>query len=247
MNDGNANRIVPNLNEIDAITFDFCGTLDADGIPWWRRMYDLLFLECPALISESVYRSLYGRVDIYIRELLSGKVVMIEKCVAEHLRAQVAELQISPPRPISELASEFASGVAEGVQHHMNTLIRLQKQGLRLIIISNGYGSLSDWCKHLGLSKVMEAVIDSGNVGVRKPKARIFEIAIKTLGVKKCRILHVGDNLRTDVLGANAVGLQSVWVRRLGEEMPTDPDKRPKYTIGCVNELLGWKLPRTPE
>ena len=45
-----------------------------------------------------------------------------------------------------------------------------------------------------------------------KPDTDPFERALSGLGVDPHEAVHVGDSLASDVAGANAAGLTSVWV-----------------------------------
>ncbi len=226
------------VDKYDAITFDFCGTLDADGVPWWKRMFNLIKYQPQIPLNEVEYHDFYKMVDNQIQKMLSGKQISFKECVEEHLRTQAASLGFTFQKSVNELANEFVQEATKYIQHHLPTLIALHEKQLSLIIITNGYGSLEMWCKPLGLSAVIDSVIDSGVIGVRKPDKRIFNLAVERLGVNRNRILHIGDNLRTDIYGANQAGLQSAWIRRQGELPPADRDKQPNYILGCVNEVM---------
>jgi putative hydrolase of the HAD superfamily len=52
----------------------------------------------------------------------------------------------------------------------------------------------------------------SDEVGVRKPDPRIFRIAAEKLGVAPNEIIHVGDNLKSDVWGAKNAGFTAVYL-----------------------------------
>ena len=54
----------------------------------------------------------------------------------------------------------------------------------------------------------------SEEVGIRKPRREIFEVALERLGASHEQTIHVGDNLRADVEGAAAVGITAVWITR---------------------------------
>jgi putative hydrolase of the HAD superfamily len=58
--------------------------------------------------------------------------------------------------------------------------------------------------------------------GVGKPDPRIFHEACRRLGCAPGEVLHVGDDLALDVLGARSAGLQTYWLRREPCE-PMDP------------------------
>ncbi len=52
------------------------------------------------------------------------------------------------------------------------------------------------------------------DVGVAKPAPAIFEHAVARLDLAPHEVLHVGDDLETDVAGALRAGLAAVWINR---------------------------------
>jgi putative hydrolase of the HAD superfamily len=120
------------------------------------------------------------------------------------------------------------------------TLIALRDEGCKLGIVSNGR-SVKQWEKliRLGLHHFFDAVIISENVGSEKPQSKIFRIATEKLGVKPEEAAYVGDDLETDVFGANKAGLISIRVIKQKHEEPIlNKDMRPKFTITKISELL---------
>lgn len=89
---------------------------------------------------------------------------------------------------------------------------------VRLGIITNG---ILDFqmakLDALGLTSRMEHIVTSGEFGVAKPDARIFEHACSLFGVAPSAAAYIGDRLATDALGASAAGLLGVWLDR-GED-----------------------------
>ena len=53
-----------------------------------------------------------------------------------------------------------------------------------------------------GISEYMECVVMSSSVGIRKPDPRIFDIALRQMGVSAEETGYVGDTISRDVLGA---------------------------------------------
>lgn len=69
-----------------------------------------------------------------------------------------------------------------------------------------------------------DAVVTSEFAQAYKPRPRIFEIAIESLGVSPQDVVHVGDSLEADVAGAYRLGMRTVWVNRAGVRRgPGDP------------------------
>jgi putative hydrolase of the HAD superfamily len=92
----------------------------------------------------------------------------------------------------------------------------LRAAGHRLLVVSNWDCSLPEWLGPAGLLEHVEAVVSSGEVGVAKPDAGIFERALEMAGAEPDEAVHVGDSLDNDVAGARAVGLRAILVRRDG-------------------------------
>jgi FMN phosphatase YigB (HAD superfamily) len=123
---------------------------------------------------------------------------------------------------------------------------------------------LSNWPLALSLDRFIEsagwrpylaAVVISHRVGVIKPKPEIFEVAARELGVASGpEILHVGDDLGADVIGAHGVGWRAAWVSVKPEDSPLPvappaPEAAPDLTIDSVLDLevaLGWSRRHTP-
>ena len=103
----------------------------------------------------------------------------------------------------------------------------------KLGLLSNG-NSYPDRC---GLEGRFAFVVFSQDVRVRKPDRRIFEITARKAGCPLDELLHVGDSLRNDVMGANEAGARSVWLNRDG--LANDAGITADYEIGTLAELPG--------
>jgi putative hydrolase of the HAD superfamily len=101
------------------------------------------------------------------------------------------------------------------------TLATLKQAGYRLAIISNWSWHLPELCGALGLASYFEQIFTSARVGFAKPHPEIFTHALAGMNIGPDQAIHIGDSFKADVMGANGVGLQPVWLRR--------PDKLPLY------------------
>ncbi len=93
----------------------------------------------------------------------------------------------------------------------LELLAELKRRGKKLHIITNGFSEV----QHLklqksGMENYFDVVLCSDALGVSKPDPRIFREALSMTGAKASQSLMIGDHLETDVLGANAVGMQAV-------------------------------------
>jgi HAD superfamily hydrolase (TIGR01662 family) len=63
------------------------------------------------------------------------------------------------------------------------------------------------------LESSFDPVLVSASVGLRKPQPGIFERLLEAWGLAPEQVVMVGDSLEEDVLGANRVGMWTIWVR----------------------------------
>lgn len=108
---------------------------------------------------------------------------------------------------------------------------------LRLALVTNGPSGLQrDRLRSLWLDDVLDAVIISAEVGMAKPDAGVFRLALEELGVDAGEAWHIGDSLHTDVAGALGAGLTAVWLNRNGR--PRSRDSPPDLEVGSLLELV---------
>ncbi|NVD08183.1 5-amino-6-(5-phospho-D-ribitylamino)uracil phosphatase YigB [Vibrio sp. JPW-9-11-11] len=78
---------------------------------------------------------------------------------------------------------------------------------LPLVAITNGNVDV----EKIGLADYFSLVLKAGPDGYAKPHRQLFDKAQQHLGVPAENILHVGDHVTSDVLGAKQSGLQACW------------------------------------
>jgi len=101
-------------------------------------------------------------------------------------------------------------------------LRELRRRGARLGLVSNFDGRLLAICRGLEIADSFDAIVTSVRAGFAKPDPRIFAVALRRLGVAPADAMHVGDSEREDVVGARAVGVHAVLVRRDAPPRPPD-------------------------
>ena len=100
--------------------------------------------------------------------------------------------------------------------------------------------SLLDDC---GFRAHLDALVISDAIGIRKPRAEIFEAVLAELGVAPGETLHVGDSLSADVGGAAPLGIRTVWItRRIADRdaaLRAHEGPAPDCVIADLSEIEG--------
>jgi putative hydrolase of the HAD superfamily len=116
-------------------------------------------------------------------------------------------------------------------------LDRTKAAGLRMALVTNSsVRSQTAKIELMGLTSGFDAIVISGDHGIVKHEPQIFHIALELLGCSPAEAWHVGDSLASDVAGAAAAGVVSVWLNRDGMRR-TSSDPTPDIEISSLQEL----------
>lgn len=122
-----------------------------------------------------------------------------------------------------------------------HVLQTLRRRGHKLGIITNGSSeSQRAKIRAAHLDEQVDVILVSEEEGISKPDPAIFLHAAERLQVLPTACLFVGDNPEADIGGAQAAGMQPVWVKR---HLPW-PDKQVQncHTITSLSEVLALPL-----
>ena len=101
-------------------------------------------------------------------------------------------------------------------------LDKMKSAGIKMMIVSNNSAKrVEPFAKELGLPFVSRGM---------KPLTKGFSEAIKKLEVKKSEVCAVGDQIFTDILGANLKGIRSIFV------FPIEPESGFLFKVKRVLE-----------
>ena len=195
---------------LQAILFDFGGTLDSDGVAWPRRLFSI-YRESGIEAGWDAFLEAFYRSDDTLASRHDLRGLDLEETV--RLQTAIALERLAPGRP--ELAKPIARTFATQSRQQMarnRPLLERLKLRFRLGVVSNFFGNLSDILKAEGFGKLFEAVADSGVVGVLKPDPLIFNNALGRLGAEAGAALMVGDSLPRDMRGAEGLGMMHAWL-----------------------------------
>jgi FMN phosphatase YigB (HAD superfamily) len=213
--------------QIDAVIFDFGGVLASNGRP---TDVAKRFPNDPVDKVMKVMMGDYGQdTDHPWHRLERGEISMLE--YRDQLAPLVLEagLQMSegallpPPTNNSTAGSSTASGSSANSQssigfafepnHSVIELVHeLKSSGFRLGVLTNNVRELRHaWWPMLDFANIFDDVVDSHEVGMRKPNRAIYELALNRLGVEAHRAAFL-DDAQSNVDAASALGIHGIWV-----------------------------------
>ena len=82
----------------------------------------------------------------------------------------------------------------------------------RLHLITNGFHQVQHRkLQNSGIAHYFDSVTTSEDVGAKKPNPKVFQYALNTASTDSERSVMIGDSFEADVLGARAVGFQTIF------------------------------------
>lgn len=103
----------------------------------------------------------------------------------------------------------------------------------RIGAVTNGNADVH----RLDLGEYFDFSVSAVEVGAAKPSRIIFEAACHRAGVAPGEMVHVGDEVHSDVLGAVRFGMGAVWLNRRGEPWPEDLAYVPHVELADLSRL----------
>jgi putative hydrolase of the HAD superfamily len=119
------------------------------------------------------------------------------------------------------------SGVRQQVVDHT---LRIRKSGVRTGLLTNNVLEAREfWRTMIPLDEMFDDVVDSCEVGLRKPDARIFELSMHRLGVTDPGAVVFLDDWPGNVAAARRFGMTGIVV-----------DDDPADALAALDVVLGW-------
>lgn len=122
-------------------------------------------------------------------------------------------------------------------------LAALKDQGRGLAILSNGEPKMiGEAARNAGIADLLDDILSVETVGVFKPHASVYQLAVDRFACRRDEIVFVSSN-GWDASGAAGFGFHTVWVNRRNE--PVDRlSGRPAETVSDLSDLPARVLAR---
>ena len=128
------------------------------------------------------------------------------------------------------------------VEHYHDSLDALERLAARvpLAALTNGNACV----RAIGLMPPFRFQLGAREHGAAKPAPSIFHAACEQLDCEPACVLHVGDDIAMDVLGAQGAGLRSCWINRPGPDGAVrawpHPEAPPDLELPGLGALADW-------
>jgi HAD superfamily hydrolase (TIGR01509 family) len=94
----------------------------------------------------------------------------------------------------------------------VRNVLRDLSQSYCVGVITNGNADVY----HIGIGDYFDFVITAAEAGVGKPHPNIFRAALAEARVLAEEAVHVGDDPHRDILGAQGIGMRTIWMNPNG-------------------------------
>lgn len=118
------------------------------------------------------------------------------------------------------------------------TVLEALRPRYRLAVVSNfDHGPTVEMAlESHGIRQSFEVVVVSADVGWRKPRPEIFAETLRRLGVRPDEVIFVGDTPEVDVVGAQAAGMDVIWIDHGVKPLPPGTPA-PTYTVSAFTDI----------
>jgi putative hydrolase of the HAD superfamily len=193
------------VSSYDTVVFDFGGVFTASPFDAVATTSAVSGIE-PEVALRYVFGSYEQDTDHPWHRAERGELALEDarQLILTDTRADGHELDV-----YSLLASLGGAGIRDEMVERVR---RLRADGLHTAMITNNVVEFRDyWRAMLPLDELFEVVVDSSEVGMRKPDPRIYALVLERLGSAPARSIFLDDH-PGNIAGAEACGLRGVLV-----------------------------------
>lgn len=229
---------------IKGIIFDYGGTLDTNSVHWsevlWRA-----YVKEGITVTKQQFRDSYVYAE---RKLAAEPLIKPEHNFLDLLRIktdiETLYLVDNDYWHTSEICRRAShEHVALRCYQHVIEVLKVSREVVQqlankypLVLVSNFYGNIHTILKNFNL-ECFKDVIESAVVGVRKPDPQIFQLGVDALGLRAEDVVVVGDSFSKDIVPANALGCQTVWMKGKGWGNETVDESVPSLILYDIADL----------
>lgn len=229
------------LENITGVIFDYGGTIDSRAIHWSEILWaGYQYMEVP--VTRDQFRECYVHAErelARVRHILPNDdfLDLLRKKVNIELDYLVAQGHISEnSEVVNEGIAQYCYDYARQCVEEARPVLEALSQRFPMMLVSNFYGNVDSVLRDFDLRKYFKGVIESAVVGVRKPNPTLFRLGVDALEMNPENIVVIGDSLTKDIIPAETIGCQVLWIKGKGWTDAEDAQTHPN-TITSILEV----------
>jgi putative hydrolase of the HAD superfamily len=116
----------------------------------------------------------------------------------------------------------------------------LRAAGLVTGIVTHGWSiKQAEKIVRLGLAPLLtpDAIFISDEIGISKPNPKLYQAALRDLGLPASSVMYVGDNPEHDIAPPQSIGMLAVWARRAAKHGLEGTEIQPDFIVDDFGEL----------
>ena len=239
------------MSNVEAIIFDLWQTLIFDNRELGRDRTRLRIEGASRVLSRAgynftyehlresfrnCYRICHAKHDIGEDYSFDEQVRIFINCIEDGLLKSLDQTYIDKINyHYAEAFFDFLPPVDPDALDLLNIL---NKEGYKIGLISNTGmtpGRLfRRYMEDLGILKFFDVLTFSDEVGLTKPSKEIFDITIEQLGVPRDKVVHVGDHIVNDVVGAHNADVRVILV---GSAQGKEAIEKPEVHVDRLRDV----------
>jgi putative hydrolase of the HAD superfamily len=205
------------------------------------HLHAVLAAQVPGMTLERTYAALLASWhEAERRRAIDHREVAAQERFAEFFRVLALDPRDVPAGLDVALIDAHRHQLAKAARFpdHYGPLLRRLAGRYRLAVVSNFDYTPTALAilEAAGVRDLFAAIVVSDEVGWRKPRADIFQEALRRTGAKPRQTLFVGDRADIDVVGAHGVGMDAAWINPDRDPLPPGIPP-PLYEIRDLAEL----------
>lgn len=205
-----------------AITFDYWQTLYADTLENWKRRQVIRVENCHKYLKSQGYSCEKDDIEAGMDDAYHVSMsrwhqhigVSVESCImtfAESLELSLDETEIAS---IIECLGKAFLAVPPVLIPHVKPMLENLSQHYTMGIISDSALTPGSFARKLmkrdQILQYFSAFTFSDETAHTKPEVVQFHSTLKQLNVKPAEAVHIGDIVRTDIVGAKNAGMYAI-------------------------------------
>lgn len=201
-----------------------------------EELYDQYDLKSKGVDTKERFVAEFKKVNTVLWDLFDRGVITSDVIRKERFKQILEAFHAYEEKLVADLSHDYlAESPKKGnlIPYALDVLDYLIPQ-YKLGIITNGFEEIQFTKLSSGkLLPYFEHVITSQTAGCRKPSCEIFNFALQRHGIKHHEAIMIGDNLVTDIGGANSAYIDTVFFN----PEKISHDSFMVHEINCLSEL----------